>query len=30
LIDRAEAKAKGYEGELRSECMNFALVRNGT
>jgi ribonucleoside-diphosphate reductase alpha chain len=27
---RAEAKAKGYEGEMCSECMNFTLVRNGT
>src|SRR5262249_14259867 len=24
---RAEAKAKGYEGEMCSECMNFTLVR---
>jgi len=27
---RAEAKAKGYEGEPCSECQNFTLVRNGT
>jgi len=27
---RAEAKAKGYEGEMCTECMNFTLVRNGT
>ncbi len=27
---RAEAKAKGYEGEACSECGNFTLVRNGT
>jgi ribonucleoside-diphosphate reductase alpha chain len=27
---RAEAKAKGYEGEMCGECMNFTLVRNGT
>ena len=27
---RAEAKAKGYEGEMCSECGNFTLVRNGT
>ncbi|MCC6888805.1 MAG: vitamin B12-dependent ribonucleotide reductase, partial [Hyphomicrobiales bacterium] len=27
---RAEAKAKGYECEMCSECMNFTLVRNGT
>jgi ribonucleoside-diphosphate reductase alpha chain len=27
---RAEAKAKGYEGEMCSECLNFTLVRNGT
>ena len=27
---RAEAKAKGYEGEMCPECMNFTLVRNGT
>ena len=26
----AEAKAKGYEGEMCSECGNFTLVRNGT
>ena len=26
----AEAKAKGYEGEMCSECLNFTLVRNGT
>jgi ribonucleoside-diphosphate reductase alpha chain len=27
---RAEAKAKGYEGEMCGECGNFTLVRNGT
>jgi ribonucleoside-diphosphate reductase alpha chain len=27
---RAEAKAKGYEGEACTECGNFTLVRNGT
>ena len=27
---RAEARAKGYEGEACPECMNFTLVRNGT
>jgi ribonucleoside-diphosphate reductase alpha chain len=27
---RAEARAKGYEGEMCSECLNFTLVRNGT
>ncbi|MFZ0424001.1 MAG: vitamin B12-dependent ribonucleotide reductase, partial [Xanthobacteraceae bacterium] len=27
---RAEAKARGYEGESCSECGNFTLVRNGT
>jgi ribonucleoside-diphosphate reductase alpha chain len=27
---RAEAQAKGYEGEACPECMNFTLVRNGT
>jgi ribonucleoside-diphosphate reductase alpha chain len=27
---RAEAKAKGYEGEACGECGNFTLVRNGT
>ena len=27
---RAEAKAKGYEGEMCGECLNFTLVRNGT
>jgi ribonucleoside-diphosphate reductase alpha chain len=27
---RAEARAKGYEGEMCSECGNFTLVRNGT
>ncbi|MGN6116923.1 MAG: vitamin B12-dependent ribonucleotide reductase, partial [Nitrobacter sp.] len=27
---RAEAKAKGYEGDMCSECSNFTLVRNGT
>jgi ribonucleoside-diphosphate reductase alpha chain len=27
---RAEAKAKGYEGEACAECGNFTLVRNGT
>jgi ribonucleoside-diphosphate reductase alpha chain len=27
---RAEAKARGYEGEACPECLNFTLVRNGT
>jgi len=27
---RAEARAKGYEGEACSDCGNFTLVRNGT
>ncbi|EJW11535.1 Ribonucleotide reductase of class II (coenzyme B12-dependent) [Rhodovulum sp. PH10] len=27
---RAEAKAKGYEGDPCGECGNFTLVRNGT
>jgi len=27
---RAEARAKGYEGEACGECGNFSLVRNGT
>ena len=27
---RAEAKARGYEGETCGECRNFTLVRNGT
>jgi ribonucleoside-diphosphate reductase alpha chain len=27
---RAEAKAKGYEGEACGECGNFTLLRNGT
>ncbi|KAA5597309.1 vitamin B12-dependent ribonucleotide reductase [Blastochloris sulfoviridis] len=27
---RAEAKARGYEGESCPECGNFTLVRNGT
>jgi ribonucleoside-diphosphate reductase alpha chain len=27
---RKEAKARGYEGEMCSECLNFTLVRNGT
>jgi ribonucleoside-diphosphate reductase alpha chain len=27
---RAEARAKGYEGETCGECGNFTLVRNGT
>ncbi len=27
---RAEARAKGYEGEACPECMNFTMVRNGT
>ena len=27
---RAEAKAKGYDGEMCGECGNFTLVRNGT
>jgi ribonucleoside-diphosphate reductase alpha chain len=27
---RAQAKAKGYEGESCGECGNFTLVRNGT
>jgi hypothetical protein len=26
---RAEAKAKGYEGEMCGECGNFTLPRNG-
>ncbi|HWV52332.1 vitamin B12-dependent ribonucleotide reductase, partial [Pseudorhodoplanes sp.] len=26
---RAEAKARGYEGEACAECQNFTLVRNG-
>jgi ribonucleoside-diphosphate reductase alpha chain len=26
---RAEAKAKGYEGEMCGECGHFSLVRNG-
>ena len=26
---RAEARAKGYEGEACGECGNFTLVRNG-
>jgi hypothetical protein len=26
---RAEAKAKGYEGEMCNDCGNFAMVRNG-
>jgi ribonucleoside-diphosphate reductase alpha chain len=29
-VRRAEAKAKGYEGEMCGECLNFTLVRNGT
>ena len=29
-VKRAEAKAKGYEGEACGECQNFTLVRNGT
>ena len=28
--NRAEARAKGYEGEACGECGNFTLVRNGT
>ena len=27
---RAEAKARGYEGDMCGECSNFTLVRNGT
>ncbi len=27
---RAEARARGYEGEACGECQNFTLVRNGT
>ena len=27
---RAKARAKRYEGEMRSKCGNFVLVRNGT
>jgi ribonucleoside-diphosphate reductase alpha chain len=27
---RAVAKARGYEGEMCTECLNFTLVRNGT
>jgi ribonucleoside-diphosphate reductase alpha chain len=27
---RAEAKARGYEGDSCGECGNFTLVRNGT
>jgi ribonucleoside-diphosphate reductase alpha chain len=27
---RAEAKAKGYEGEMCTQCLNFTLIRNGT
>jgi ribonucleoside-diphosphate reductase alpha chain len=27
---RAEAKAKGYEGEMCGECGHFSLLRNGT
>src|SRR5207237_2063780 len=27
---RAEARAKGYEGEACGECGNFTLLRNGT
>ncbi|WP_029003199.1 vitamin B12-dependent ribonucleotide reductase [Azorhizobium doebereinerae] len=27
---RAEARARGYEGESCPECMNFTMVRNGT
>ena len=26
-VRRAEAKAKGYEGEMCGECLNFTLVR---
>ena len=29
-VRRAEARAKGYEGEMCGECLNFTLVRNGT
>jgi len=29
-VKRAEAKAKGYEGEACQECQHFTLVRNGT
>lgn len=27
---RAEARARGYEGDSCGECGNFTLVRNGT
>jgi ribonucleoside-diphosphate reductase alpha chain len=27
---RADARAKGYEGEACGDCGNFTLVRNGT
>src|SRR5205085_11483825 len=27
---RAEAKAKGYEGEMCGDCGHFSLVRDGT
>jgi ribonucleoside-diphosphate reductase alpha chain len=27
---RAQAKAKGYEGSACPECHNFTMVRNGT
>ena len=27
---RAEARAKGYEGDACGECQNYTLVRNGT
>ena len=27
---RAEARAKGYEGEACGDCGSFTLVRNGT
>ena len=30
MKEGAEAKAKGYEGEMCGECGNFTLVRNGT
>ncbi|HLL26480.1 MAG TPA: vitamin B12-dependent ribonucleotide reductase [Xanthobacteraceae bacterium] len=29
-LERAAAKAKGYEGEACPECHNFTMVRNGT
>jgi ribonucleoside-diphosphate reductase alpha chain len=27
---RAQARAKGYEGDSCPECQNFTMVRNGT